>query len=51
MAYSTDAPRRPDVHPDLMQQRIPPAVAISIALQWGATLWVNQLDLAVPSSC
>lgn len=27
-----------------MQQRIPPAVAISIALQWGATLWVNQLE-------
>lgn len=44
MAYSTDAPRRPDFRPDLMQQRIPVAVVISIALQWAATLWVNQLE-------
>lgn len=45
MAYSTDAPpRRPDFRPGLTQQRIPLAVAISIALQWAATLWVNQLE-------
>ena len=45
MAYSTHAPRRPDLHLDLVQQRIPLAVASSIALQWGATLWINQLEV------
>lgn len=44
MARSTVAPRRPDTRPDLMQQRIPLAVVASIALQWAATIWINQLE-------